>query len=100
MSTFHISFDKAVAVISMLQKKNVLLPDNRISRDTPVNRDDFDALLAAECAASGIEVNALYDLVHGTAIKYTAGRYLRPGMIFAVLEAAAQKKSDGSVGEP
>ena len=81
------SSEHAEARLSALVAAKVLLPDLRVSPKTPNERDAFAALVRQPCQKYGVDVNALYDLVLGTAIKYTAGRYLRPGMIFAVLDA-------------
>ncbi|NLN63005.1 MAG: glucosylceramidase [Myxococcales bacterium] len=85
------SSEHAEALLSALVAAKVLLPDLRVSPKTPNERDAFAALVRQPCQKYGVDVNALYDLVLGTAIKYTAGRYLRPGMIFAVLDALRAK---------
>ena len=35
--------------------------------------------------ANKVEASALFMLLHSTALKYTAGKYFRPGMVFALL---------------
>ncbi len=63
-----------------------LLADKRVDPSFPSTFDEFDQRLANTTLASlAEEVKIqLYKFIQATGLKYTAGRYFRPGMIFAM----------------
>lgn len=65
-----------------------LLADSRISPTLPRTLPLFTKAYGSLAKANKIDCEKLFMLLHSTALKYTAGKYFRPGMIFAVLEAA------------
>jgi len=67
-----------------LKKKGALLEDGRISPDLPRELKKFERVFKSVCSKHKIKCAELFILLHNTALKYTAGKYLRPGMVFAV----------------
>jgi hypothetical protein len=67
-----------------LKKVGALLPDDRISPDLPRDLKRFEKVFKGICARHKIKTTELFTLLHNTALKYTAGKYFRPGMVFAV----------------
>jgi hypothetical protein len=45
----------------------------------------FTKAFGSIAKANKVEASALFMLLHSTALKYTAGKYFRPGMVFALL---------------
>jgi uncharacterized protein (DUF608 family) len=72
------------ALLGDLKKANALLEDNRISPDLPREPKKFEREFKSLCVKHKILPQDLFVLLHNTALKYTAGKYFRPGMIFAV----------------
>jgi hypothetical protein len=68
-----------------LLKKGALLADSRISPKLPRNLPAFTKAFGSIAKANKVEASALFMLLHSTALKYTAGKYFRPGMVFALL---------------
>jgi hypothetical protein len=68
-----------------LLKKGALLADSRISPKLPRNLAAFTKAFGAIAKSNKVDVNELFTLLHSTALKYTAGKYFRPGMVFALL---------------
>ena len=62
-----------------------LLADSRISPKLPRNLPAFVKAFGSIAKANKVEASALFMLLHSTALKYTAGKYFRPGMVFALL---------------
>ncbi len=66
-------------------KRSALLTDSRISPKLPRNLPAFTKAFGSIAKANKVEASALFMLLHSTALKYTAGKYFRPGMVFALL---------------
>jgi hypothetical protein len=45
----------------------------------------FTKAFGSIAKANKVEASALFMLLHSTALKYTAGKYFRPGMVFALV---------------
>ncbi len=90
------AFDMKDAAAKKLHKSLVtgkaLLADSRISPALPRTLALFTKAYGSLAKANKIDVEKLFTLLHSTALKYTAGKYFRPGMVFAVLEACAKAK--------
>jgi hypothetical protein len=67
-----------------LKKADALLEDGRISPDLPRDLNKFEKEFKSICAKHRVKATELFALLHSTALKYTAGKYFRPGMVFAV----------------
>jgi hypothetical protein len=67
-----------------LRKAGALLLDDRISPDLPRDLKKFEKEFKSICAKHKVKAAELFALLHNTALKYTAGKYFRPGMVFAV----------------
>lgn len=78
-----ISREKAGAWIEGLKAKGYLLVDGRVNPDVDDSLQTFST--AIEELVEAKYRNDLYVWLKNTGIKYTAGRYFRPGMIFAYL---------------
>lgn len=85
-----ISAAKAKALISDLKSKGALLEDSRISPKLSKNLAAFKKAYGPLAKKAGIPDDALFTLLHSTALKYTAGKYFRPGMVFALFHALAK----------
>jgi uncharacterized protein (DUF608 family) len=72
------------ALLIDLKKAKALLEDGRISPDLPRDLKKFERKFKTLCKKHKIKTSELFAMLHGTALKYTAGKYFRPGMIFAV----------------
>ena len=75
----------AEGLVKDLTKKGALLPDGRISPKLPRNLPAFTKAFGAIAKEYKIDVEQLFLFLHSTALKYTAGKYFRPGMVFALL---------------
>ncbi|MDR1759395.1 MAG: glucosylceramidase [Fibrobacter sp.] len=87
---FGISKPVAKKLHQNLMKAAALLPDSRISPKLSRNLSAFQKTFGKMAREAKVDVNELFTLLHHTALKYTAGKYFRPGMVFAVIEAAKQ----------
>ena len=67
-----------------LKRAGALLEDGRISPDLPRDLNKFEKEFKSICAKHRVKAAELFALLHSTALKYTAGKYFRPGMVFAV----------------
>ncbi|WP_295895233.1 GH116 family glycosyl hydrolase [uncultured Vibrio sp.] len=80
---FSIDLPLAGKWLEALKQTQCLLSDGRVSPDMTTDRDEFSRLV------SDVVENAMQEKVQkyllSTGLKYTAGRYFRPGMIFAYL---------------
>ena len=85
---FGISKAAAEKLHKALLAKGALLADSRISPTLQHDFAAFNRVYGALAKANKIDAEALFTLLHSTALKYTAGKYFRPGMVFAILEAA------------
>lgn len=77
----------AKALLSELSKKKALLPDGRISPTLTTNLSAFKKSYGAIAKKAKIAEEDLFTLLHSTALKYTAGKYFRPGMVFSLFLA-------------
>jgi hypothetical protein len=80
----HISGIISKSMYSDLKKKGALQEDGRISPDLPRDLKKFERKFKDVCSKHRIKCPELFILLHNTALKYTAGKYLRPGMVFAI----------------
>ena len=85
VAKFGLSAAAADKMHKELLKKGALLADSRISPKLPRNIAAFTKSFGAIAKANKVDVNELFTLLHSTALKYTAGKYFRPGMVFALL---------------
>lgn len=81
---FGLSETKAKSLHKDLHTTKALLSDSRISPELPREIKAFAKKFAPLCKKHGVDSTALFALMHSTALKYTAGRYFRPGMVFAI----------------
>jgi uncharacterized protein (DUF608 family) len=72
------------AFLGELKKKGALLADGRVSPDLPRDLKRFEKEFKTLCVKHRVKPAELFALLHNTALKYTAGKYFRPGMVFAV----------------
>lgn len=82
-----VSMTAAKSLIAELVKKGALLADQRISPKLPKNLAAFKKAYGALAKKAKISEEDLFTLLHSTALKYTAGKYFRPGMVFALFDA-------------
>ncbi|MBS7392438.1 MAG: glucosylceramidase, partial [Fibrobacter sp.] len=82
-----VSASAAKTLIAELVKKKALLPDQRIAPTLTTNLSSFKKSYGALAKKAKISEEDLFTLLHSTALKYTAGKYFRPGMVFALFEA-------------
>ena len=85
VAKFGLSATAADKMHKELLKKGALLADSRISPKLPRNIAAFTKAFGAIAKSNKVDVNELFTLLHSTALKYTAGKYFRPGMVFALL---------------
>lgn len=74
----------AKKLVADLVKGKALTEDGRVAVAVPRKMADFTKKFGAAAKLAKVDVHALFELVHHTGLKYTAGRYLRPGMIWAL----------------
>ncbi len=82
-----VSPSAAKVLVAELAKKGALLADGRISPKLPKNFATFKKNFGPLAKKAKISEEALFTLLHSTALKYTAGKYFRPGMVFALFHA-------------
>ncbi len=82
-----VSASAAKTLIAELVKKKALLPDQRIAPTLTTNLASFKKSYGALAKKANISEEDLFTLLHSTALKYTAGKYFRPGMVFALFTA-------------
>ncbi|MDR0516696.1 MAG: hypothetical protein LBH25_06575 [Fibromonadaceae bacterium] len=80
----HIGGKVTKSLLSDLKKSGALLEDGRISPSLPRELKKFESKFKALCTKHKVKATELFSLLHNTALKYTAGKYFRPGMIFAI----------------
>ena len=73
---------KAHQLYDVLQSKQWILDDARISPSFPTSLSDFSHV--AKAYISETHQDAAFKFIQETGLKYTAGRYFRPGMVFAL----------------
>ena len=69
--------------INALKLQNCVLSDGRVNPSLTKVSDDFVNIVQGEISAE--QATVLHKWLLSTSLKYTAGRYFRPGMIFAYL---------------
>jgi len=74
----------AKKLVAALVKGKALTEDGRVALTVPRKASDFAKKFGAAAKLAKADVHALFELVHHTGLKYTAGRYFRPGMIWAL----------------
>ena len=87
-----IPISKAMTYLGELAKiDGFLLADNRVDPSFPSTFTEFDQKLANTALATlNKEVKVrLYKFIQATGLKYTAGRYFRPGMVFAIYQTSS-----------
>lgn len=82
-----VSASFAKTLIAELTKKKALLSDGRISPALTTNFAAFKKAYGPLAKKAQISEESLFTLLHSTALKYTAGKYFRPGMVFSLFEA-------------
>ncbi len=84
----NLSKASAAKLHKNLLSAKILLPDSRVSpmltRDLATFKKTYKSLIQT----AKVDETALFSLIHNTALKYTAGKYFRPGMVFAIVQAA------------
>ena len=74
----------AKKLVDALILGKALTEDGRVAVSVPRKAVDFTKKFSAAAKLAKADVNALFELVHHTGLKYTAGRYFRPGMIWCL----------------
>lgn len=87
-NALNLSSANAKKLHKALLASKAILADSRISPALPRTLAAFNKVYGKVAKANKVEAETLFHLLHSTALKYTAGKYFRPGMIFAVLQAA------------
>ncbi|MBF0196608.1 MAG: hypothetical protein HQL32_02810 [Planctomycetes bacterium] len=82
LKDFCQSYDQAEEVIRCMQSLKWLLADRRVSPDFPKTMESFSD--AMKSLISSDDMPAVYAYIQSQSLKYTAGRYFRPGMVFAL----------------
>lgn len=85
-----VSAQAAKSLLAELGKKGALLADGRISPKLPKNFAAFKRNFGLLAKKANVSEEALFTLLHSTALKYTAGKYFRPGMVFALFHALSK----------
>lgn len=85
VANFGLSQAAADKMHKALLAKGALLADSRISPKLPRNVAAFTKAYGAIAKDAKVDAEKLFTLMHSTALKYTAGKYFRPGMVFALL---------------
>lgn len=85
-----VSAQTAKSLLAELGKKGALLADGRISPKLPKNFAAFKRNFGPLAKKANVSEEALFTLLHSTALKYTAGKYFRPGMVFALFHALSK----------
>lgn len=80
---FNVSGEVATKLLAQLKSEGHLLTDGRVNPALTQSVDLFKLSLAE--LPSNVSDGELYTWLLSTGLKYTAGRYFRPGMIFAYL---------------
>lgn len=85
-----VSPSAAKALVAELERKGALLADGRISPKLSKNFATFKKSFGPLAKKAKLSEEALFTLLHSTALKYTAGKYFRPGMVFALFHALSK----------
>ncbi|CAH6849852.1 Glucosylceramidase [Vibrio chagasii] len=81
--SFKLSQNDAKKWINALKLQNCVLSDGRVSPELTKDSGKFVNMVKGEISAE--QAMVLHKWLLSTGLKYTAGRYFRPGMIFAYL---------------
>lgn len=81
--SFKLSQSDAKKWINALKLQNCVLSDGRVNPSLTKDNDKFVNMVQGEISAE--QATVLHKWLLSTGLKYTAGRYFRPGMIFAYL---------------
>ncbi|WP_146492547.1 GH116 family glycosyl hydrolase [Vibrio sp. T20] len=81
--SFKLSQSDAKKWINALKLQNCVLSDGRVNPSLTKDNDKFVNMVQGEISAD--QATVLHKWLLSTGLKYTAGRYFRPGMIFAYL---------------
>lgn len=81
--SFKLSQSDAKKWINALKLQNCVLSDGRVNPSLTKGNDKFVNMVQGEISAE--QATVLHKWLLSTGLKYTAGRYFRPGMIFAYL---------------
>jgi hypothetical protein len=80
---FDLALPKACEWLTALKTSGCLLSDGRVHPSITKDRSEFFELVNKDIDAASI--TKLHPWLLSTGLKYTAGRYFRPGMIFSYL---------------
>ncbi|WP_123422925.1 GH116 family glycosyl hydrolase [Vibrio crassostreae] len=81
--SFKLSQNDAKKWLTALKLQKCVLSDGRVSPGLTKDSDKFVSMLQGEISAE--QAMILHKWLLSTGLKYTAGRYFRPGMIFAYM---------------
>ncbi len=81
--SFKLSQSDAKKWINALKLQNCVLSDGRVNPSLTKGNDKFVNMVQGEISAE--QAMVLHKWLLSTGLKYTAGRYFRPGMIFAYM---------------
>lgn len=81
--SFELSQNDAKKWLTALKLQKCVLSDGRVNPELTKDSDKFVSMLQGEISAEQAVV--LHKWLLSTGLKYTAGRYFRPGMIFAYM---------------
>ncbi|CAK2459621.1 non-lysosomal glucosylceramidase [Vibrio crassostreae] len=81
--SFKLSQNDAKKWLTALKLQKCVLSNGRVSPDLTKDSDKFVSMLQGEISAE--QAMILHKWLLSTGLKYTAGRYFRPGMIFAYM---------------
>ncbi|CAK1747164.1 non-lysosomal glucosylceramidase [Vibrio crassostreae] len=81
--SFNLSQNDAKKWLTALKLQKCVLSDGRVNPELTKDSDKFVSMLQGEISAEQAVV--LHKWLLSTGLKYTAGRYFRPGMIFAYM---------------
>lgn len=80
---FGLATDEAYYVLNQLKSLGHLLGDGRVNPDLTLNSEEFKQSLPE--MPSTVAHDEFHTWLLSTGLKYTAGRYFRPGMIYSYL---------------
>lgn len=80
----NISHEQAQRLVEKLQSEGALLEDCRIAPKLTRDNGTFTKRYQELFRDLNIQSENVFFLLHTTALKYTAGRYFRPGMVWAI----------------
>ncbi|TWD43277.1 uncharacterized protein (DUF608 family) [Vibrio crassostreae] len=83
IEAFKLSQNDAKNWLSVLKCQKCVLSDGRVNPEMTKDSDKFVSMLQGEISTEQAVV--LHKWLLSTGLKYTAGRYFRPGMIFAYM---------------